>query len=164
MYICKIASLLEMEQKWDYEIMHSSDDKSNWTIWKEEALMNFQKGGALPYYGILDGTVISEATAILNPECAQNSEDLVGDGMAYLCAFRTIEEYRGKGYFSELMKFMIDDLKRRGYVRVTLGVEPADMKNKRIYAHYGFTEYIYSAQETYPDGTVIDVDYFGKKL
>ena len=82
----------------------------------------------------------------------------------YLSAFRTIEEYQGKGYFSKLMKFMLNDLKQRGIVRVTLGVEPAEETNKKIYAHYGFNEYIKSATEIYPDGTVIDVDYYGKNL
>lgn len=40
------------------------------------------------------------------------------------------------------MKFMLNDLKQRGIVRVTLGVEPAEETNKKIYAHYGFNEYI----------------------
>ncbi len=43
-------------------------------------------------------------------------------------------------------------------------VEPADEKNKDIYIHYGFNEYIKSGKEYYPDGTVIDVEYYGKTL
>ena len=48
-------------------------------------------------------------------------------------AFRTIEDYQGKGYFSKLFKYMIDDLKNKGYKRVTLGVEPEETKNKKRY-------------------------------
>ena len=125
---------------------------------------NFKNDYIIPYYGILDGNIICEATAMLNSEVVQNSEGLVGNGVVYLSAFRTIEEYQGKGYFSKLMKFMLNDLKQRGIVRVTLGVEPAEETNKKIYAHYGFNEYIKSATEVYPDGTVIDVDYYGKNL
>ena len=33
-------------------------------------------------------------------------------------------------------------------------------KNK----HYGFVEHIKNAKEVYPDGTEIDVEYYGKKL
>jgi hypothetical protein len=164
MYLCKIASLEEVNRKWDYEIEHNINDARNWIIWKSHFLENFKNDYIIPYYGILDGNIICEATAMLNSEVVQNSEGLVGNGVVYLSAFRTIEEYQGKGYFSKLMKFMLNDLKQRGIVRVTLGVEPAEETNKKIYAHYGFNEYIKSATEVYPDGTVIDVDYYGKNL
>lgn len=164
MYICKIASLEEMNRKWDYEIEHNVHERRNWIVWKRHSMENFQKGYILPYYGILDGNIICEATAVLNPDTVQNSEGLVGDGVVYLSAFRTIAECQGKGYFSKLLKFMLEDLKQKGFVRAALGVEAAEETNRKIYAHYGFTEYIKSAAETYPDGTVIDVDYYGKTL
>ena len=59
---------------------------------------------------------------------------------------------------------MINDLISRGYEKVTLGVEPEEEKNKTIYFKYGFTEHIKDAKEVYPDGTTIDVEYYGKKL
>ena len=59
---------------------------------------------------------------------------------------------------------MQDDLKNRGYEAVTLGVDPEDTENKMRYAHYGFTEHIKTDVETYPDGTKIDVEYYGKRL
>ena len=59
---------------------------------------------------------------------------------------------------------MIKDLKNRGYTKVTLGVEPEEEKNKAIYTKYGFTEHIKNAQEIYPDGTIIEVEYYGKIL
>lgn len=163
-YICKIASLEEMNIKWDYEIERHTEDKSNWIIWKKRSTENFLKGLIIPYYGILEGTIICEATAMPNPEAVQNADGLSGNGAVYLSAFRTVKEYRGMGFFSRLMRFMLDDLGKKGYIKATLGVEPADENNKSIYTHYGFTEYIKSAKEKYPDGTVIDVDYYGKVL
>ena len=59
---------------------------------------------------------------------------------------------------------MIEDLRTRGYERVTVGVEPEEVVNKQIYAHYGFTEFVKTDTETYPDGTVINVEYYAKKL
>lgn len=59
---------------------------------------------------------------------------------------------------------MIDDLKSRGYKKVTLGVESVQTNNLKIYQHLGFNKFIKSAQETYPDGTAIDVDYYGMEL
>ena len=35
-YICKIASIKEMQEKWDYEISNALNNKSNWIKWKKE--------------------------------------------------------------------------------------------------------------------------------
>ena len=163
-YVCRIPTSGEMERKWDYEISRNADERENWMTWKEEALANFREGKAIPYYGILDGNIICEATAIIDLDSAQNSEGLIDDHTAYLCAFRTNEPFRGKGYFSVLFRFMLNDLRDRGYTRVTLGVEPADTENKAIYTHYGFTGYIKTETERYPDGTTIRVEYYAKDL
>ena len=163
-YVCKIASLEEMNIKWDYEIVHADEDRENYIIWKKSSIEHMLEGKSLPYYGVLDGQIISEATAILDGSIAQNSDGLVDAKTAYLSAFRTIPEYQGKGYFSKLFRYMLEDLKSRGYEKVTLGVEPEETGNKEIYFHYGFTEHIKNGVEIYPDGTKIDVEYYGKKL
>lgn len=162
-YQCKIASLNEMDKKWDYEIAQHPGG-TNWIIWKEEAISDFRAGRSIPYYGILDGTIICEATAMLDPASVQNSAGMMDETTVYLCAFRTIKEYRGKGYFSKLMRFMLNDLKQKGYTKAVLGVEPGEEKNKAMYQHWGFTEYIKTATEQYPDGTVIDVEYYERQL
>lgn len=160
-YICKIASVDEMEIKW-YEIeKHKSP---NWKIWKVESIERVKNGHCIVYYGILNGKIICETTAMIDKNIVQNSDGLVDDKTAYLCAFRTVDKYQGKGYFSKLFNFMINDLKSKGYEKVTLGVEPTETKNLKIYKHLGFNEYIKFAQETYPDGTVIDVDYYGMEF
>lgn len=161
-YICKIAAVDEMEAKWNYEIKKNKSD--NWKIWKAEAIERVRNGQSIAYYGILNSKIICEATAMLDERIVQNFEGLVDDKTAYLCAFRTVEKYQGMGYFSRLFRFMIDDLKSRGYEKVTLGVEPAETDNLKLYQHLGFNEFIKSAQETYPDGTVINVDYYRMKL
>lgn len=162
LFICKIASLQEMDMKWEYEIAQSGKDKGNWITWKKQAMENYKQGYTIPYYGILEGSIICEATAMLHPKVVQNSTGLVGSHTVYLSAFRTIGKFQGKGYFSKLFHFMIDDLRHKGYTKATLGVEPADVINKERYTHYGFTEYIKSGKEYYPDGTAIDVEYYGK--
>lgn len=163
-YVCKIATIEEMNRKWDYEINKAVDDKNNWIKWKKDNIERLQKGLIIPYYGLLNDEIICECTAAIDPTIVQNSDSLVDSKTAYLFAFRTSKEYQGKGYFSILFKFMINDLVSRGYERVTLGVEPEEEKNKAIYFKYGFTEHIKDAQEVYPDGTTIDVEYYGNKL
>ena len=49
-YICKIATLEEMNKKWDYEIANATDDKENWLIWRENNINNFKNGNIIPYY------------------------------------------------------------------------------------------------------------------
>lgn len=163
LFICRIANENEMKERWDYEIEIASN-KENWIIWKNENLERFRNREIIPYYGFLNGKCICEATAMINPSIVQNSNGLVGGDIVYLSAFRTNKEYQGQGYFSKLFKFMIDDLRKKGYNKVTLGVEPDEFKNKQIYNHYGFTEHIKNSIEKYPDGTEIEVEYYGKSL
>ena len=162
-YICKIASLDELNRKWDFEIQQHPG-AHNWVIWKEDAVRSFSIGLSIPYYGILNDRIICEATAVLRPEAVQNSEGMMEGQTVYLCAFRTVDQFRGKGFFSKLITFLQDDLKQKGYTKAVLGVEPQETDNVQMYQHWGFTEYIKSATEQYPDGTIIDVDYYGKQL
>ena len=162
-YLCKIASLEEMHRKWDDEIRRHPGEE-NWIIWKQEAISNYGAGKSIPYFGILGDRIICEATAVIDSSAMQNGEGMMDAQTVYLCAFRTVKQFQGNGYFSKLMRFMLNDLKQKGYTKVVLGVEPNEETNKRIYQHWGFTEYIKSATEQYPDGTVIDVDYFGKQM
>ena len=162
-YICKLAALEDIIKKFDYEISNN-DDKDNWIIWKNNAIERFNKGLSITYIGLLDNEIVCECSAALDKSIVQNSEGLVDNKTAYLFAFRTIDKYQGQGYFSRLFKFMIEDLKKKGYKKVTLGVEPEEVKNKTIYTKYGFTEYIKEAYESYPDGTKIKVEYYGKNI
>ncbi len=69
-YICKIATIEEMNQKWDYEIHKAVDDKDNWIKWKSANIERFQKELIIPYYGILKGTsicIITSLTFIIFP-------------------------------------------------------------------------------------------------
>lgn len=163
-YICKIASISDMNKKWDYEIEHASSNKENWIYWKKESIQNKKDKKQIPYYGILDGKIICEATASIDSSVVQNKDGLVSSNIAYLTGFRTIKEYQGQGYFSKLFWYMINDLKGRGYQAVTLGVEPDEVRNMMIYFHYGFLEYVKSGMEFYPNGTGVFVLYYKKTL
>lgn len=163
-YYCKVADRSDMEHRWETLIAEAGEDRANWVIWKKSAIRQAAAGESLPYYGILDSEIICEATACLCAQNVQNAEGLIDEKTAYLCAFRTVEACRGKGYFSRLLRWLLDDLRQRGYKAVTLGVEPEETQNRQIYAHFGFDEYVKSATERYPDGTVITVDYYRKRL
>ena len=64
---------------------------------------------------------------------------------------------------------MESDLKKRGYEKLTLGVEAGDEKNMMIYKKWGYTEFIKTACEYYPsedgNGTEkIYVNYYAKRI
>lgn len=149
-YKCKIASLEELSKKCDYEIeIHPNDNK--WIEFKRIALKNFNT--RITYIGLLDDRIITEATAIISEDDLdmQNKEGLISETTAYLTGFRTNKEYEGKGYFSKLYKYMESDLKQKGFKKLTLGVEPNEVRNMQIYFNWGYTNYIKTAYEEYPN-------------
>ncbi len=164
---CVIPTLEALAQNWDREIAQAvvaGDSLENWETWKVRSIDNFLRGRTILYFGLLDGRVITQAVAYIDPLSVQNSAGLVDGQTAYLSAFRTVEDHRGQGYFSELFRFLTADLRKRGYTAVTLGVEPEENSNLAIYTHYGFQEKIKSAVEIFPDGSAVSVDYYRKKL
>ncbi|MBR2603462.1 MAG: GNAT family N-acetyltransferase [Bacilli bacterium] len=162
-YICKIASIEDIIKMYDEEIYNCSN-KEKMIEWKNMTIERVKNGFTIIYIGLLDDLIISECSVTLNPTLVNNSENLVNDKTAYLHAFNTKEEYQNKGYFSKLFRFMIDDLKNRGYKKVTLGVDKKNKKNKDIYTKYGFKEHIKDVHEEYYDGTTADIEYYGKEI
>ena len=162
-YVCKIASSSEVNEKWDILVKEHPDD-SNWAVWKKDITAEIAEGKQIPYYGIFCGEIICEAYAVPNYTPGEDDAGLKEDGTAYLSAFRTVKQYRGKGYFSKLLYFMLEDLRQKGFARAVLGVEPCEELNRQMYFHWGFTEKMYTGTCTYPDGAVIEVEYYGKRL
>ena len=148
-YECVIATKELIIKKWDEEILKHNNSEL-WKSFKEKSLRNIDT--RIVYMGLLNGNIITECTAIVskNDLDMQNKDSLVGDGRAYLTAFRTNKEYEGKGYFSKLYKFAENDLKERGYTELSLGVGPEAVRNIEIYFHYGFREYIKTTVEHEP--------------
>lgn len=164
-FTCKIAPLSDIEKRWD-TLIKNHPYNPNWSIWKNSTIINNQNNYRISYYGYLDGVIISEATAIISPldNVILNSEKLTSKDMAYLTAFRTDFKYRNQGYFSKLYRYMEEDLKSMGFTKLSLGVEPQEVKNIQIYFKYGFTNYIKTATETYPNSETITVNYYYKEI
>lgn len=163
-YICKIASLDEVKIREKYLIDTHEKDKMNWIKWRNERIQYYLEGKIILYYGILNNEIICEATASIDTSVDKDSDGLIDEHTAYLSAFRTNKEYEEKGYFSKLYQFMELDLINRGYTLLTLGVEPEEVRNTEIYHHYGYTIKIKSISSVYPNGKVVQVDYYAKKL
>ena len=116
-YFCKIATIEEMEQNWNY-LIEIHPNNNAWKIYKEESIKNMKKKNTIVYYGILNKTIISEATAFIDN--TSDTNELVNEHTSYLSAFRTRKEYQGKGYFSKLYNYMENDLKNRGFTKLVV--------------------------------------------
>lgn len=144
-YICRVATRDELLKRWEYLVsIHPGNDE--WAKFREKTIRNYDEGNIISYLGFLDGEIICEATAYINEAAfvgdISEPSGLLNDNMAYLAAFRTNKEFEGKGYFSQLYKFMENDLKNRGYLELSLGVGPEEVRNILIYFHLGYREYI----------------------
>lgn len=162
-YVCRIASIDDVIKKYDNEI-ENTKDKSSLELDKKSMIERIDSGRVISYYGLLDDKIICEANAVILPPTNDNSNILFENNSAYLYNFKTTYEYQGKGYFSKLFKFLIEDLKKRGYEKVTLGIEDGEIKNKEIYSHYGFNELLKKENYEYPNGKVVEVEYYRKSL
>ncbi len=163
-FICKVANKKELLKRWNYLVeIHPENNK--WVEFKENALKHFDENSTLSYLGFLNNEIICEITAYINNSAfigeISEPSGLLSDSMAYLAAFRTNKEYEGKGYFSQLYRFVENDLKEKGYTELSLGVVPEDVRNIEIYFHLGFREYIKTLIEQDQDQE--DVILFYKK-
>ena len=163
-FICKVANREELLKRWDYLIeIHPGNNK--WVKFKENALKHYDEKSTISYLGFLNDEIICEATAYINDSAfigdISEPSGLLSDSMAYLAAFRTNKECQGKGYFSKLYNFVENDLKKKGYTELSLGVGPEEVRNMEIYFHLGFTDYIKTLIEN--NSSSEDVILFYKK-
>ena len=57
---------------------------------------------------------------------------------------------------------MENDLKKRGFKYLTLGVEPCEIRNIQIYFKWGFIKYIKTHYEYYSSSEKVIVNYYEK--
>lgn len=92
-----------------------------------------------------DGRPVGELHAAYD----SGDERTVRGKRAYLSAFRVREEYRGRGYGKELLRYVIDALTEQGYNELTIGVEDDNERAKHMYESFGFTKLIAHKYEEY---------------
>ncbi len=162
-YKCVIANKDMIIKKWDEEIARNNNSLM-WKQFKNISLRNLDT--RIVYMGLLNEEIITECTAIIskNDLDMQNKDGLIDSKKAYLSAFRTNKDFENKGYFSMIYKFMEKDLKERGFTSLTLGVEPCEVRNMQIYFNMGFTKYIKTGYECYPNGEKVIVNYYEKEI
>ena len=125
----RMASAMEMLTLWGYKDADSASTTAQFFY------RNICAGNAIFWTIDNGGQLIGELYAFLNLPTDKDCAD--GEYRAYLCAFRVQSAYRGKGLGAKLMEMVLDDLRCRGFVYATIGVDEA--KNEQMYRSMGFT-------------------------
>ncbi len=144
-YICKEATIEEAIEKWDYEIsIHQNND--DYIKIKNIFIEELNNKTRTSYIGILNNKTICDLTIINNEKGLKkegnNNYNLINPNRVFMCAVRTNKEFENKGYFSKLLTFVEQDLIKKGYTEISIGVISTEEKNIEIYKHLGFTNYL----------------------
>ena len=165
-YICKVATLEEIEERWNEE----ANKNGNTSIYQEaknEFINEVKKRNRIVYIGKIKDTIICDLTVILKPEGikkeAKSNDNIINDTRVFLCAIRTNKEEENKGYFSKLLSYVENELLKQGYKEISLSVEENEKRNKNIYEHLGFTNYI-KTEIIEGNGTIYTYHYLYKTI
>ena len=120
--------------------VQSPEDEKIWEKYRKIRLQQFDEKDA-DIYVIACGECFVGELSVYYSAHALKSEAIPGRRV-YLSTYRLEKEYRKKGLGQRLLKFVLDDLEKRGYSEFTIGVEEDNDIAKHIYFKFGFTEAI----------------------
>ena len=121
-----------------------------------------EETGIIIYQGFLSNQVVSQLVANTKGEKAKLGID--GKYIVYINDFKTKEEYRNKGYFAKLLKYALEDLKEKGFMMATLGVNSERKELIEIYKKYGFDKYNSNMPWVNANGEEELIYYYANKL
>ena len=108
---------------------------------KYEEIIDKYKKGIIDIYYIEDHNtyigriIVDYENRFLSTETIKNKRVC----LSYLLIY---QEYRRKGYASQLIDYVLSDLMNIGYTEFTVGVEPENTPALELYKGKGFTELI----------------------
>jgi len=127
-YTYKVASLEELERRWDKNITDNIED-TRWVRWKSIALENHKTKKCVTFLVVLKEDPIGEGSLVF----LQQGVEING--------LRIDKAYEGKGHISKLVKIMEKYAKNEGYDTAIIGVEPKETRNLAIYLHWGYIQF-----------------------
>lgn len=158
-YEYRPATLADLECIWEKNIrQHPGDDR--WVRWKEEYIGYNRTGQALTWVVVCDGEPVGEGTLLFAPECsAIAGRTVLADGatVASVNALRIEKLHEGQGHISAMVRLMEAEAARRGFQRLSIGVEKKEKRNQAIYHHWHYDRLIMTEVE---DGELV---YFFEK-
>ena len=160
-YEYRPATMDELERIWEKNIRQNLED-ARWVRWRDEYIGYNRTGQALTYMVVCDGEPVGEGTLLFAPECgAIAGRTVLADGAtaANVNALRIEKTHEGQGHISAMVRLMETEAARRGFTRLTIGVEAKEKRNLAIYQHWGYQRLVLTEVE---DGET--VFYFEKNI
>lgn len=160
-YEYKVASIDELELRWERNIIENIDDE-RWVTWKREAIENNKTGKSQTFVILFDKVPVGEGTLLFSPSCeAINGRIELADGLKNINvnALRIEKKHEGQGHISKLVRFMEKFAIDKGYKIITIGVEARETRNLAIYLHWDYNQFLMSEIED--DELVL---YYSKQL
>lgn len=160
-FVCRAADEPSLRRIWQKNIDCNAGDP-RWVRWRDEYLRMNADGSALTFIIFRDDEPVGEGTLLFSPQCgAVGGRTVLADGrdVVNLNALRIEKAFEGRGHVSRMVRMMEDEARRRGFTSITVGVEACELRNRAIYAHWGYSEPVLEEIE---DGE--KVLYYSKKL
>ena len=158
MYEYKVASMEELERRWDINIAENIGD-NRWIDWKTWSIENNKAGTCKTFVVIYGGEPIGEGTLLFSPACGDERTLADGVNITEVNGLRIEKSHEGKGHISKLVKLMEQYAINQGCKTLVIGVEARETRNLGIYLHWGYNTFVKSEI----DGGVL-VLYYSKKL
>ena len=155
------ATAEDLEIIWDYQITANPGEEA-WIRWKKQFIDDNNSGAAATFVAVVDDVPVGEGTLLFSPACRAirgRLELADGKNVTNINALRIRKAYEGRGYISNLVKFMEDYAISHGYSWVTIGAEAVESRNLGIYLHWGYDQFVMSEGE----GEELTL-YYAKKI
>lgn len=154
-YTYAAATPAQITRLWDKDIARHAGD-AQWQSWKP-VYQKLNEDGLCQTFAVLcDGEPVGQGTLLFSPECgaiAGRTQLADGKTTTNINALRIEKAHEGQGHISQLVKVMERYAREHGYRAVTIGVEPKEARNLGIYLHWGYTDFLFAAEE--PEGLVL---------
>ena len=160
-YYYGIAPSAALHRLWADNIARHPGDP-HWERWRKQYLYYNTHDMARTYVVLCGDDPVGEGTLLFSPSCSAIRERTVladDHTVANVNALRILKEHEGQGHISAIVHQMMADARRRGFTRLTIGVEADNARNRAIYRHWGFTDLVLKAKE---DGK--EILYFAKEI
>ena len=156
------ATIQDLVKIWNRYIAENPED-SRYLRWKEQFISRNVHGEVSTFVIVSDDFPIGEVTLDYHAKGYGNtaSQTILADGKttAYVTALRIRKAYEGNGCISQLMHYMEDYARNKGFKQLTIGVEASEVRTREIYQHWGYTNHILSEMD---DGAL--VLFYAKQL
>ena len=160
-FTCRRADAESLKIIWQRSIDRNPGDE-RWVRWRDEYIAMNRDGRCATFIIFADNLPVGEGTLLFSPSCSAIRERTVladDHTVANVNALRILKEHEGQGHISAIVHQMMADARRRGFTRLTIGVEADNARNRAIYRHWGFTDLVLKAKE---DGK--EILYFAKEI